>query len=114
VGLEKVMAIITCNECGRAVSNRAVACIGCGAPLAPKSVFNLVPTRSVTPPLTRSQIKLRAFLASVTFALGVIWALALDQRPGRSQLAATMAALLIISGICWLLVTFIQGVASRK
>lgn len=29
------MALINCTECGKAVSDKATICIGCGAPLAP-------------------------------------------------------------------------------
>ena len=28
------MALITCNECGRQISDRASSCPGCGAPVA--------------------------------------------------------------------------------
>lgn len=27
------MALVTCEECGRAVSDKAAACVGCGAPI---------------------------------------------------------------------------------
>jgi len=96
------------------VSNRAAACIGCGAPLTPIPGFNLVPNRSRTPPPTGKQIKLRASLALLTVVLGVIWAVSLDHRRGSTRFAATMAALLLIGGLCWLIVTVLQSVASRK
>ncbi len=31
---EKIMAMIKCSECGRDISDTAVACVGCGAPMA--------------------------------------------------------------------------------
>ncbi len=32
------MALIRCPECGKEVSDKAAACIGCGCPIAPRSV----------------------------------------------------------------------------
>ena len=29
------MALITCEECGREVSDKAASCVGCGAPISP-------------------------------------------------------------------------------
>ena len=54
------MALIACSECGRAVSDKAAVCIGCGAPLTTSSPIDLVPRRSNALPPTREQIKRRA------------------------------------------------------
>jgi peptidoglycan/LPS O-acetylase OafA/YrhL len=111
------MAIIKCSECGRAVSDKAAACIGCGAPLAPvatPSAFNLVPKPSITPPLTPGQLRWRLALASLTFVLGVIAADAVSHRPGGGRIASTLAALLVIVGLVWFIVAIVQNVQSRK
>ena len=111
------MAIIKCSECGRAVSDTAAACIGCGAPLAaptPPSAFNLAPKPSDTPPLTPSQLRWRLALASLTLVLGVIAADAVARHPGGGKLASTLAALLVIAGLCWFIVAILQNVQSRK
>src|ERR1700730_5352906 len=100
------MALIACSECGRAVSNKATVCIGCGAPLTTSSPIDLVTQRSNTPPPTREQIKRRAFMSLAMLVLGVIWAGFLDHRPD-TRLASFMAALLIIWGLCWLMVVLI-------
>lgn len=110
------MAIIKCSECGRAVSDKAAACIGCGAPLLPPaspSAFNLAPTPSNTPPLSPPQLRWRLALASLTLVLGVIAADAVSRRPG-SRVAAVVAALLVIIGLCWFIVAMVQSVQSRK
>jgi len=39
------MALIKCKECGKEVSDKAAACPGCGAPIAPSSpVVSLKPS----------------------------------------------------------------------
>ena len=106
------MALIACSECGRAVSNKASVCIGCGAPLTSSSI-NLVTQRSNAPPPTREQIKRRAFLSLAMLVLGVILADLLDHRPD-SRLASFMAAMLIIGGLCWLMVLLVHAVSSRR
>ncbi len=107
------MALIACSECGRAVSDKAVACIGCGAPLTTSSPIDLVAKRSKARPPTREQIKRGALLSLSMFALGLIWAIFLDHRPGN-RLASFMAALLIIGGICWFMVVLVHAVSSRR
>src|ERR1700730_6114511 len=107
------MALIACSECGRAVSDKAASCIGCGAPLTTSSPIDLVPKRSNAPPPTRGQIRRRAVLSLSMLVLGVLWAGFLDHRPG-SRLASFMAALLIIGGLCWLMVVLVHAVASRR
>jgi hypothetical protein len=111
------MAIIKCSECGRAVSDRAAACIGCGAPLAPaesSSAFNREPARSIAPPLTPSQLRWRLGLSSLTLVLGVIAADAVARHPGGGRVAATLAALLVVTGLCWFIVDILQNVQARK
>ena len=107
------MALIACSECGRAVSNKATVCIGCGAPLSASSPIDLVPKRSNAPPPTREQIKRRALLSLSIFVLGVIWAGFLDRRPG-GRFALFMATLLIIVGLCWFIVVLVHAAASRR
>ena len=54
------MAMITCSECGRAVSNKAAACIGCGAPLSASHDVNFAMPAKVNAPPSPQQIKRRA------------------------------------------------------
>ena len=111
------MAIIKCSECGRAVSDKAPACIGCGAPLAsvePSSAFNREPIHSITPPLTPSQLRWRLALASLTLVLGVIAADAVGRHPAAGRVATTVAALLVVIGLCWFIVAILQNVQARR
>ncbi|HEY3730183.1 MAG TPA: hypothetical protein VGL28_02865 [Steroidobacteraceae bacterium] len=112
------MAIIKCSECGRAVSDKAAACIGCGAPIVSPSAappgFNIAPERTPVRPLTSAQLRWRLGLSSATLVLGVIAADAASRwRPG-SHLAATLSALLLICGLCWFIVAIIQNVQARR
>ena len=112
------MTLITCGECGRAVSDKATVCIGCGAPLTTSSSsIDLVARRSNAPPPTREQIKRRALLSLSMLAVGLIWAVFLDHHPGSrpgSRLALFMAALLIIGGLCWFMVLLVHAASSRR
>jgi hypothetical protein len=112
------MAIIKCSECGRAVSDKAAACIGCGAPITAPSAappgFNIAPERTPGRPFTPAQLRWRLGLSAATLVLGVIAADAASRwRPG-SRVAATLSALLLISGLCWFIVAIVQNVQARR
>jgi hypothetical protein len=111
------MTMITCSECGRAVSDKAATCVGCGAPLArPNSVgsFNLVPEERPLPPPTARQLRRRALLASVALVVGVIWSGSADHHGGHGRIPAVLAAFLVVGGLCGLLVTLVQNFALRN
>jgi hypothetical protein len=111
------MAIINCSECGRAVSDKAQACIGCGAPLAredPHAVFNRAPVYTITPPPTPAQLRWRLVLSSLTLVLGVVASDAAGRHGGGSRLPATLAALLLIVGLCWFMVAAVHSVQARR
>jgi hypothetical protein len=110
------LAIIHCSECGRAVSDQAPACIGCGAPLTredPRSAFNREPVYKITPPPTPPQLRWRLALSSLTLVLGVIASDAAGRHRG-GRLGATLAALLLIVGLCWFMVAVLQSVQARR
>ena len=102
------MAIIKCSECGRAVSDKAGACIGCGAPLTAE------PVQTARAPLTPAQLRWRLALASLTLVLGVIVADAVGRHPGLPRVAGTLAALLVTTGLVWFIVAILQNVQSRR
>ena len=111
------MAIIKCSECGRAVSDKAPACIGCGAPLTADdrhASFSREPVQTAQAPLTPAQLRWRLALASLTLVLGVIVADAVGRHPGLPQVARTLAALLVTTGLGWFIVAILQNVQSRR
>ena len=107
------MALITCGECGRAVSNKAAACIGCGAPIGDLPGVNLVPKRSAPAPLSTKQIKRRAVLFLSMFVVGVVWASLAEHGQEHRRLWVFIAALLIIGGLSGLLVALTQSFTRR-
>jgi hypothetical protein len=112
------MALIKCSECGRLISDKATACVGCGAPVAAPaarrdSPFNLVPEQTVTPPLTGTQLRRRMHLAGITFIAGMLAAAYSSSHP-ENQIVSTCSALLLICGLCWLIVAIVQNVMARR
>jgi hypothetical protein len=111
------MAIIKCSECGRAISDKAAACVGCGAPLGaggPPPAFNREPVYTDTAPMTPAQLRWRLALSSLTLVLGVIAADAASRHPGGGPVARTLSALLLIVGLCWFIVAAVQSVQARR
>jgi hypothetical protein len=99
------------------ISDQAAACVGCGAPIPasaaePESGFLLTPRPSHEPPLTRAQLRGRTLGAALTFLAGLFACVYLG--PGGNRIAATVAALVLIGGLCWLIVTIVQNVMARK
>jgi hypothetical protein len=107
--------MIQCSECGRSISDQAPACVACGAPIsaAAPTGFTLEPQRSTSPPLTRSQLRWRLGLASLTFFAGLLAAARIEHHQAN-RTPATLAALLLIGGFCWLIVAVIQNAMARK
>ena len=49
------MALMNCTECGKEVSNTAVACPNCGHPLSPPSLEERTVIRQVPPPVVERE-----------------------------------------------------------
>ena len=59
------MALVKCKECGKEVSNKADACVGCGYPIKIKQhTFNIEHTKK--------SLKLQLFISKYTMLLLVI------------------------------------------
>ena len=107
------MAMITCGECGRAVSNKAAACIGCGAPLSASPDINFSPPTALKPPPSVAQIKRRSMVSLAALLAGVVWAIGVDSTHSVHRLQVFLAALLIIGGICGLLVALVHSITAK-
>jgi hypothetical protein len=77
------------------------------------SAFNLVPEQSSGPPPSRKRLLWQGLLALVALALGWLWAHRIDAG-GGGRIAATLAALLLIGGLCGAIVTLIQCTVARR
>lgn len=102
------MAMIVCSECGRAISNKANACVGCGAPIASASEIEMIPRNKPIKPPTLSGLKRHLLGGSITLALGLFAAMAADRLQSSNRLDQLIAALLLIAGISWTLVTLVR------
>jgi hypothetical protein len=107
------MTMIPCSECGRSISDRATACVGCGAPLASRSGMNIAPAPSPGLPPTRRQIRWRLLIASLMLLGGVIAARQAMHLPRFAHLASSVATALILVGLVWLLITLVQRLSPR-
>ena len=109
------MTMIRCSECGRSISDRAPACVGCGAPIcaAQDTGIAIAPTHDDGPPLSRRQLYWRVALAALTLVLGVI-AVGHVDHAGGNKIVTTLATLLLISGLCWTIAAVVQYVMARR
>jgi len=78
------------------------------------SGMNLVPHPSLTPPPSGRQLALQGMSAALALLIGVLWASRLDVAAGGERLSGTLAALLIILGLCGTIVTLIQYLGGRR
>lgn len=108
------MALIVCSECGRAVSNKASACIGCGAPITTAAGIDMVPKPTPIKRLSLPVVKRHLLISSIILGLGVIAAIIADHRQAANRLDQFIAALLLIAGISWTLVTLVRLWSYRK
>lgn len=69
------MALTKCSECGREVSDKAAACLGCGAPIAPERGISL--DSSAHASVTRTGAKWEG-LGFILIIAGMLAAMASD------------------------------------
>jgi hypothetical protein len=100
--------MIVCSECGRAVSNKATACVGCGAPISSPSEIEMVARNKPVKPPTLGALKRHLIGGAITLALGLFAAMAADRMQSSNRIDQLIAALLLIAGISWTLVTLVR------
>jgi hypothetical protein len=102
------MVMIVCGECGRAVSSKAAACVGCGAPIEIAPGINPVQRAGKPTPLNSRTVRRHLYLAIATLLLGVAAAVVADRAHGPGRGLSLAAALLLIVGIAWTLVGIVR------
>jgi len=109
------MALMTCSECGRAVSSKAVACVGCGFPIAQQFADIAIAHSYVAAvPLNSKEIRWRGLLFLATMVVGVIWTGLAEHEPTAGRLPVFLGAMLIIGGLSGLIVSLVQSVTPRS
>lgn len=81
------MALITCPECAKSVSDKAPACPGCGAPIAGAAVRAEVGVNLTTTQETSKSLKARILLSSAMFWLGCWWLIFVPQSDSPGGIA---------------------------
>lgn len=109
------MALMTCSECGRAVSSKAVACVGCGFPIAQQFAdIQIEHSYVAAVPLSSKEIRWRGLLFLATMLVGVIWTGLAEHEPTAGRLPVFLGAMLIIGGLSGLIVSLVQSVTPRS
>lgn len=95
------MPLINCPDCNTEVSDRAPACLKCGAPIASAKEVSAVGTKLTTTQSTSKQLKLESLIASAVLIAGVLITIA-------SSGPSPFGALVIFIGLIWFIVTRIR------
>jgi hypothetical protein len=107
------MAMITCGECGRAVSSKAAACVGCGFPISQPTDIQYAHSYVAAIPLSPKAIRMRALLFLAMTFVGVIWTGLAEHEPTAGRLPVFIGTLLIIGGLSGLIVSLVRSVTPR-
>lgn len=99
------MAMIKCGECNNEVSDKAVSCPKCGAPIA-----SAQETRAAGAPLTTTQetskkLKLQIVVASLMFWIGFIWVGVQIGSPSYAGEQSKIGVILLAVGLTWYIFT---------
>jgi uncharacterized membrane protein YvbJ len=92
------MALITCSECGNAVSSNAAACPKCGNPIAEAPVVKSTGTQITTVQSTAKRFKMHKLIAVAMFFCGLLVAIASGQG-GPTSTGIMIGSLLALAGI---------------
>ncbi len=98
------MALITCSDCGASVSDRAPACLKCGAPIDARG-----PGRAPTPvvtELTSKRLKFQTLLAAVTIVIGFV--VIMNSGASGNVGSSVIGTLMLLVGLVWLVITRIR------
>ena len=109
------MALMTCSECGRSVSSKAAACVGCGFPISHQLAdFPIAHSYVAAVPLDSKEIRWRALFFLATMIVGVVWTGLAEHEPAAGRLPVFLGAMLIIGGLSGLIVSLVQSVTPRS
>ena len=99
------MGLIKCSECGREVSDKAVACPSCGAPIANAPVGTPIQTIQET----SKRLKAQYAIAVVIFFVGLIWLVFnIVYVTQTNQSMSPIPIILTMLGAIWAIVTKIR------
>lgn len=98
------MALIKCSDCNHDVSDKAAACINCGAPTSSTTKITQQPKEKIkTIQETSKRFKLQSLLSVLVIALGVVFMFEQSKAPSDEQ-SSGIPAMLIFFGLTWYLI----------
>lgn len=97
------MALVTCIECGRTVSNLASACPNCGAPVQGRAAAAAVGQGVVTTEATSKRLKLHSLGAGILVIFG--FAASIAAAYSGSKEPSLVGGLSILIGLPWFVIT---------
>lgn len=98
------MAMTKCDECGHTISDRAAACVQCGAPVNDTRSGKESKSRHVqTIQATGKRYKGQQILAAITVILGVVIGIGGGNgaSAGSNNSAVSIGVALFLSGLAW-------------
>jgi uncharacterized membrane protein YvbJ len=101
-----MMALVTCRECGKQVSDAASACPQCGAPVVHRDEVK-TPTPVITTQQTSKRLKFYLLLALGLFVVGAV--MSFSSSNTGSKEAVPIAGLLMVAGIVLGIVTKVRS-----
>ena len=92
------MALIKCSECGREVSDKASACLGCGAPITAAGAGTPIQTIQKT----SKRLKAQSLMAGVLVAFsGIVVILSSFAVSEAHSPMPTFPIILFMAGVIW-------------
>jgi hypothetical protein len=95
------MALISCPECKRKVSDTAPACPGCGAAIADSREYQASGARLTTTQETSKKLKMHTLISVTLFIIGIVSTFSIANAP---EPAAWPFGVMTV-GIFWYIVT---------
>jgi len=105
------MALINCPECGKQVSDKAMACPNCGVGIASAAESRGSGTTVTTVQETSKKLKLHTLGSVILILFGVIWVIAATsavEHGGDPGIGVSLAPFLIFAGFVWFIATRIR------
>jgi len=99
------MALISCSECGKEVSDKAASCPNCGAPIATLQETIATGTQIKTIQETSKIFKLHAVISVFLIIIGTVWLI--GEIMSLEPIGA-MPVLFIFVGLIWFTVNRIR------
>jgi len=100
------MSLVQCKECSKEVSDKAVSCPHCGAPVVGAAESRAAGARLTTTQGTSKKLKLQSVLSSALMLIGIVWlSMTLVAAEGGAVNDASTEMIILAVGLTWHLVT---------